>query len=373
MRIIMTEERLKLYSDYIKNLYNTDKSYDYIGKYIKHVGHFLENCDSVSRVGYARYKKKYTVILLEPLACAAICDFLQYCGVGFKRKIKRDNAKTLEKLSSISQKNKSLLNDFILWLHNGNEYSSNTMNIYYTSIKTFYEYCNDFSLDNARSFIKTLEEKGFSPSTIRLRVTSLERFGKYLKKPIELKRPKFKKKLDTDNIPTEEEYNMLLDYLYKRTNKDYYYYIKILALTGARISEFMQMKWEDVLKGEVVLKGKGNKYRRFFFTEKLRREVSEYVTLNNKSGLIAMGKFGLLTNRGFSMNLKRFGEKCGIDKRKMHPHAFRHFFAKMYLKKTKDVIELAELLGHSSIDTTRIYLQKSHEEQKNEFNKKVNW
>lgn len=369
----MTAEKSKLFNDYIQNLYQTDRSYDRIGKYIKHVKIFLDNCDSISRAGYRRYKKENAEIILEPLACEAICDLLAFSGVGFNRKRKVDNVKPLEKLSSISIKNQKLLNDFILWLHNGNDYSNNTMNIYYTSIKTFFEYCNEFSLENARSFITTLENNGFSPSTIRLRMTSLERFGKFLKKPIELKRPKFHKKLDTDNIPTEAEYKRLLDYLYQMTNQDYYYYVKILALTGARISEFMQLKWEDILKGEVILKGKGNKYRRFFFTEKLQSEVSAYVKLNKKSGLIAVGKFGAITNRGFSMNLKRWGEKCGIDRNKMHPHAFRHFFAKMYLKKTKDVIQLADLLGHGSIDTTRIYLQKSHEEQRNEFNKNVNW
>lgn len=62
--------------------------------------------------------------------------------------------------------------------------------------------------------------------------------------------------------------------------------------------------------------------------------------------------------------MQEWGRKCGIDKSKMHPHAFRHFFAKMYLKKNKDVVQLAELLGHGSIDTTRIYLQKSYDEQK---------
>jgi integrase len=62
-----------------------------------------------------------------------------------------------------------------------------------------------------------------------------------------------------------------------------------------------------------------------------------------------------------------------ISKRGYNPHAFRHFFAKMYLKKTKDVIQLADILGHSSIDTTRIYLQKSYDEQRHDFNHNVNW
>ena len=91
------------------------------------------------------------------------------------------------------------------------------------------------------------------------------------------------------------------------------------------------------------------------------------------SGFVAVGKCGKITGRGLGENLKRWGNAVGISSDKMHPHAFRHFFAKMYLKKTKDVIQLADILGHSNIDTTRIYLQKSYDEQRQDFNHNVNW
>jgi site-specific recombinase XerD len=80
-----------------------------------------------------------------------------------------------------------------------------------------------------------------------------------------------------------------------------------------------------------------------------------------------------MTTRGVSQCLKAIGDKVGIPKEKMHPHAFRHFFAKMYLRKTKDVVGLADLLGHGSVDTTRIYLQKSKEEQRQSFNRTITW
>ena len=104
-----------------------------------------------------------------------------------------------------------------------------------------------------------------------------------------------------------------------------------------------------------------------------RSEVRKYSTANNKTGHFANGRYGPITSRGLYINMQEWGRKCGIDKSKMHPHAFRHFFAKMYLKKNKDVVQLAEFLGHGSIDTTRIYLQKSYDEQKREFNRSVTW
>lgn len=240
-------------------------------------------------------------------------------------------------------------------------------------MKKFFEYANEVNMDNCRRFIKSLEEEKLSPATIRLRITAIERFSRWMKKPIELNRPKIKRKLDVNNVPTEEEYNRLLEYLKKKNNKDYYFFVKVLGTTGARLSEFQQFTWEDIISGEVTLKGKGNKYRRFFFQKQLQQEAKAYAKEYGKTGLFAVGRFGPITQRGFSQHLKSWGKHCGIDSKKMHAHAFRHFFAKMFLKKNKDVIQLADLLGHGSVDTTRIYLQKSYDEQKKDFNRNVTW
>ena len=109
------------------------------------------------------------------------------------------------------------------------------------------------------------------------------------------------------------------------------------------------------------------------FAGQLQAEVKAYVKESHKTGYVAVGKCGRLTQRSLCQSMKDWGDKCGIDRSKMHPHAFRHFFAKMYLKKNNDVVQLADLLGHGSIDTTRIYLQKSYDEQKKEFNRSVVW
>lgn len=306
-----------------------------------------------------------------PLMSEAICDLLHHLKIGYNRR--EQKIKTLERLDAISDKNRKLLNDFIVWLTDNNDYSPHTVDIYHTSLKQYFEYANVINMENCKRFIRTLEEKSLSPQTIRLRITALEKFSKWLKKPIELKRPKMKRKLDVNNVPTEEEYNRLLDFLKTKSNKDYYFFVKVLGTTGARLSEFQQFTWEDIISGEVVLKGKGNKYRRFFFQKQLQQEAKVYAKEHGKTGIFAVGRFGPITQRGFSQHLKAWGKHCGIDPRKMHAHAFRHFFAKMFLKKNKDVIQLADLLGHGSVDTTRIYLQKSYDEQKKDFNRNVTW
>ena len=368
----MNSDRQKILTDYISYIYTTGRTYDTVGKYIKHVTDFLEMAKEVNRRGYLNYKRENAdVMVRHSLMCSAICDLLSYLNIGYGKREKA--VKPLEKLDVISDKNKKQLNDFIVWLTDNNDYSSHTVDIYYTSMKKYFEYANEVNMDNCRRFIKSLEEEKLSPATIRLRITAIEKFSKWMKKPIELKRPKMKRKLDISNVPTENEYNRLLEYLKTKLNKDYYFFIKVLGTTGARLSEFQQFTWEDIAIGEVVLKGKGNKYRRFFFQKQLQREVKDYIKETGKSGTLAVGRYGPLTQRGFSQHLKAWGKHCGIDSKKMHAHAFRHFFAKMFLKKNKDVIQLADLLGHGSVDTTRIYLQKSYDEQKKDFNRNVTW
>lgn len=368
----MDDNRKNILTEYLSYLYSTNKSYDTIGRYIKYTTDFLENTDSLNRRGYLAYKRKNADVLSRyPVMCDAVCDLLSFLGVGYRKKEKE--VKPLEKLSTISSKNRSSLNDFIIWLTENNDYSGHTVDIYHTSLKMFFEYANEMNMDNCKRFIRLMEDKGYSPQTIRLRITALEKYSKWMKKPIELKRPKMKRKLDVSNVPTEEEYNRLLDYLKTKSNKDYYFFIKILGTTGARLSEFQQFTWEDIISGEVTLKGKGNKYRRFFFQNRLSKEVKEYALSHEKTGLFAIGRYGPMTQRGLCQSMKNWGDHCGIDRKKMHPHAFRHFFAKMFLKKNNDVVQLADLLGHGSVDTTRIYLQKSYDEQKKDFNRNVTW
>lgn len=365
--------RQQLFIEYMYYLNETDRFYATKARYAKHVLDFLESASSVDRRGFMAFKREHSLEMANDYSCGtAICDFLNFCGKGYNRK-KKSKVKTLEKLSVVSDKNKEQLNGFMTWLDENFDYSPHTLNMYYFSLKKFFEYANEVNMSNAKMYVSTLEEQALSPQTIRLRILALEKFAKWKKKPFELKRPKQQRKLETNNIPTEEEYNRLLEYLKTKKNKDYYFFIKVLGTTGARLSEFMQFTWEDIISGEVTLKGKGNKYRRFFFQGQLLKEAKAYVKETGKTGTLAMGKYGKITSRGLSSNMKAWGKSCGIPLEKMHPHAFRHFFAKMFLKKNHDIVLLADLLGHANMDTTRIYLQKSYEEQKASFTRSVSW
>ena len=363
--------KLNGYITYI--YYSRHVSYDYAGRYIKAVQKFLESDSELNKRGYTKYVRENSFdIANEPVCKHALQDFLSFIGIGFRSK-KKSEINSLEKLSAISERNMTTINNFIYYLTQNEDYSDNTLRYYRISVKKYFEYANEISVDNYKRYVKTMEDEGLSAATIRLRITALERLSDFVKKSIRLKRPKFKRKLDTDNVPSEQEYGKLLTYLSTVKNKDHYFFVKILATTGARVSEFLQFKWEDIIAGEVTLRGKGNKYRRFFFNKALQKEAATYIKEYDKHGLIAISKYGPISERGLNQHMKAWADKCGIDRKKLHPHAFRHFFAKMFLKKTNDVIQLADLLGHGSVDTTRIYLQKSYDEQKKEFNQCVTW
>nr|DAZ32096.1 MAG TPA: SITE SPECIFIC RECOMBINASE XERD [Caudoviricetes sp.] len=371
----MDATRQKILSEYISYLYQRNLTYDKCGRYIMHVASFLEHAKTISRAGYLKYKKKSIGSIKDDhigTMAEAICDFLSFKGIGYKAAAQ--TFKPLQKLSSISDRNRALLNDFLNYITTERDYSPNTIAIYRFSISSFFKYATEYNAENVRRFIQTLSEENKKPSTIRLRITALEQFGKHIRKPIEIRRPKIPKSLSTDNIPTEAEYVKLLDYLQKFTDRKYYWWVRILATSGVRLSEFMRLTWEDVINGEVLIYGKGNKYRRVFFPKDVSTGVAQYVKKEDRLNAVYCNSKGRpIGSRNLREYLQKWGAACGISSNKMHPHAFRHLFAKLFLKKKNDIVQLADMLGHASIDTTRIYLQRSYAEQKRDFNRSVTW
>ena len=93
-----------------------------------------------------------------------------------------------------------------------------------------------------------------------------------------------------------------------------------------------------------------------------------------ESGFLFLNKYGeLITARGIAVQLKHFGSKYGLDPSVVYPHSFRHRFAKSLLERYNDIAMLADLMGHASIETTRIYLRKTSTEQQNIINQIIDW
>ena len=95
---------------------------------------------------------------------------------------------------------------------------------------------------------------------------------------------------------------------------------------------------------------------------------------NRSSGYLFLNRYGdRITTRGISQQLKNYADKYGLDKKVVYPHSFRHRYAKNFLEKYNDIALLADLMGHESIETTRIYLRRTASEQQALVDKIVTW
>lgn len=141
------------------------------------------------------------------------------------------------------------------------------------------------------------------------------------------------------------------------------------------MSELVQIKWEHVKIGYLDLYSKGGKLRRIYIPASLKKEALQWMKENEKeSGFLFLNKYGkLITARGIAMQLKHFAVRYGVDPSLVYPHSFRHRFAKSFLERYNDIVMLADLMGHASIETTRIYLRKTSTEQRNIIDQVIDW
>lgn len=155
----------------------------------------------------------------------------------------------------------------------------------------------------------------------------------------------------------------------------WYFVVWFLGATGARVSELVKIKTEHIDIGYFDIYSKGGKIRRLYIPKRLKNETSVWLENENRtSGYLFLNKYGeQITPRGIAQQLKNYANKYGLDTKIVYPHSFRHMYAKRFLEKFNDISLLADLMGHESIETTRIYLRRTSTEQQNIVNKIVTW
>lgn len=216
-----------------------------------------------------------------------------------------------------------------------------------------------------------LYEKGYKVNTINLITISINKFLKYCdKEECTVKIKKSQCRQSIENIITEKDYRDLLIYARATGRTKYYAIMKTLALTGIRISELQYITVPILEKGYTQVDNKG-KIREIYLPDNLISILKSFCDAENISeGVIFRGSKGQAISRiAVWKQLKYMADKVGIDEKKVYPHSFRHFFALSYMKQYSNIFELADLLGHSSLETTRIYLTESVEEKRKRIGK----
>ena len=274
------------------------------------------------------------------------------------------------------------INEFVDYLTNVKRSSKNTIASYRRDLVKLNNYltdlgCEDWNMvtgTNLNSYILMIEKQGMSSATVSRNIASTKAFFLYLLKqgvikedPSDaLKPPKIEKKAPV--ILTIEEINLLLNQPNGTTPKDIRdkAMLELLYATGIRVSELIGLKVKDVNLSMNFLQCRdGNKERVIPFTNETKEALEAYLE-NARNAMCTADQEYLFTNvqgtpmtrQGFWKIIKYYSSKAGI-KKDITPHTIRHSFAMHLVNNGADLKSVQEMLGHSDISTTQIYVKTS--------------
>lgn len=179
-------------------------------------------------------------------------------------------------------------------------------------------------------------------------------------KLFKIQRNPFRKK---DKELTKEEYNRLILAAKAKSSSRLFLIIQAICSTGIRVSEHRFITREALERGRITIYNKG-KERVVFLPKKLKKCLLQYCRQNGiYSGPVFVTKSGTPVNRcNVWAEMKALCKEAGVSPEKVFPHNLRHLFAVTYYRMQKDIVHLADILGHSNIEYTRIYTFTSEEE-----------
>lgn len=208
-----------------------------------------------------------------------------------------------------------------------------------------------------------LRSAGYAPVTVNSMLVAVNRFFHFLGwercrvKALRIQRRMFRSR---EKELTREEYSRLIETAIALGKERLALLMETICATGIRVSEVRYITVEAVQAGraEVSLKGK---IRTILIPNKLCRKLQKYAKKQKTaSGEIFLTRSGKgLSRRQIWAEMKGLCKQAGVAPSKVFPHNLRHLFARTFYRACRDVVQLADVLGHSSIETTRIYLVSS--------------
>ena len=250
------------------------------------------------------------------------------------------------------------------------ENSASTVEKYVRDVKTFFRFLGDVP---AVSRKRLLEYKDWLLENYAVRsansmLVALNQFlvfiekGKMRIKQIRVQTQMFR---EAEREMDREEFIRLVKTARAHGREQLALLMETVCSTGIRISELRFFRVENVRRGMVKVWNKG-KYRLVLLPESIRKKLLIYISKNKiRSGAVFCTRNGKEKDRSnIWKEMKSVAEKADIDPEKVFPHNLRHLFARTFYKKTKNLINLADILGHSSLEVTRIYTSEGIEEWK---------
>lgn len=248
------------------------------------------------------------------------------------------------------------------------EYEKATVEKYLREVRHFYRWLGDREVDKktAAEFKGSLQEMEYAPSTVNGKLSALNTFFRFAGweecrvKFLRIQRQIFR---DQQKELNREEYKRLLKTAKDRKNDRLALFMETVCGTGIRVSETEYITVEALKRGRAEIRLKG-KVRVIFLPGKLCRRLLNYA---GRQGIVSGEIFltrngGRLSRKQVWREMKELCRYAGVEETRVFPHNLRHLFAKAYYKVSGDIVKLADMLGHSSVETTRIYLRTSGKE-----------
>lgn len=266
------------------------------------------------------------------------------------------------------------MKDFVKYLEEKG-YARNTVDLYAYAgtqlVRRVQEITNQSLLEHKDWLVAS-----FAPKTANNRIGAINVYLDFIGfEGIRLKGIKVQQKPFLDNVISNEQYETMRDGLKNDGDWFWYHVVRMLACTGVRVSELRQLEVGHVVTGHIDIVSKGQKLRRVWIPQAVQGEARAWCTNERrKEGPLFPGPSGAaISARAIALGLKRAARRYGVDPDVVYPHSFRHLFAKNFIARNPDISLLADLMGHESIETTRIYLRRSASEQRAAVDEAIDW
>lgn len=241
------------------------------------------------------------------------------------------------------------------------EKSKNTILKYVHDVKLFASFADGKRIDKIITlrYKEMLEEK-YATASVNSMIASLNAFLRFVGcSECCVKQLKVQKMVycPTEKEISKEEYFRLVKTARNEGEEQLCLIMQTICSLGIRISELEYITVEAIYKGEAKVNCKG-KIRKVFIVKDLQRLLLKYIEKKNiVSGAVFVTKTGKPVNRSnVWRKMKELCQKAQVDPQKVFPHNLRHLFARTFYEIEKDIAKLADILGHSNINTTRIYI-----------------
>lgn len=242
------------------------------------------------------------------------------------------------------------------------EKSENTVKKYLRDVRAFAAYLNgaEVTKETVITFKSKLLGESYSVRSINSMLASLNGLFSFLGwEDCRVKSVKLQRQIycPEEKELTKAEYMRLVDTAKQKGNERLNLILQTICGTGIRVSELQYITVEAVKNREAIVALKG-KTRSVFLVKELRKKLIRYAAKQNiQSGAVFITRTGKPMNRtNIWREMKGLCRQAGVNPKKVFPHNLRHLFARTFYGIEKDIAKLADILGHSSINTTRIYI-----------------